>query len=202
MLCSLLLALTLPAQAVELGVGLSGELESNDPFLSYAAPGLRLMAAPLPWVEVSLHGAVLPDRGDADLSAMGREVVQDLGVVPDLARIRQRGELTLALMPSAGSMGRWERRVGGYLGGGVVHTLDDLDALGLADDPVFLATEDQWHVSTVYGLSGELRRDALGLGVRLERHHYTEVVGTTTLETRNTRWVAVEGSWRFRTSSR
>ncbi len=195
----LLAAMLLPrsAWALELGVALGSEATINDPFVQRVGPGLRLLVAPREGLEVALHGAICPRFGDPDHKALTTELIEEFHVAPDISLIRHRLDSTLALYPLAGGLGDWQRRAGVYAGMGLVHTWDDLEVVGAYDQPEWLATEDQWHVATVYGLAGELRREALGVGLRMERQHYTEVVGTEYLETKKTTWLAVEVSWRF-----
>ncbi len=199
----LLIATLLPgtAQAVGFGFAVGHELVVNDPFVTRHAPGARFMVAPWPWLEASIHGAFAPHFGEGDWTAQTRGLVEELHIAPDLSRIRQRGDLTISFLPAMGELGPFETRVGPYAGVGAVRTQDDLELLQVQGNPEFEATWEEWHAATIFGLSAELRLDSFGLGVRIERQHYTEVVGTTTLETKKTAWAAMEASWRFGGSS-
>jgi hypothetical protein len=200
---SLLVAALLPgtAQAVQLGFATGHGVVVNDPFVVRQGPTMRLLFLPKPWLVASLNSGFTPLISDSDKTRLADHLIYEHQLAPDLSRIHMRHDLTVALMPKAGRLGGWQAHVGPYAGLGVVHTYDDLELLQVAGVPEFEATREEFHATTIYGLGAELRRDVFGLGVRLERQNYTEVVGTTTLETKQTGWVMMEASWRFGGSS-
>jgi len=195
----LLLAALLPssAQALELGFATGYGVVVNDPFVVRQGPTMRFLVAPKPWLVASVNSGFTPLISENDRTDLADAIIADHQIAPDLSRIHMWHDATLAFTPKAGTLGGWQAHLGPFVGVGVVHTYDDLELLQVAGDEAFEATREEFHATTIWGLGAELRRDVVGIGLRLERQNYTEVVGTTTLETKKTGWVMVEASWRF-----
>lgn len=144
-------------------------------------------------------GAWYPELpGDADGAYLTRQLTTATALATDLSRIDRRGQLALRLTPVHGETARLT--LDGHLrvGLGVVHTTDDLRALGTEpDDPSAAATAVERHLSQVWGLSlGATARTAL-VQVGVERVRYVETLAGTTLEAQRPMWVGASvGVWR------
>lgn len=199
----LLLAALLPctAQAVELGFATGHGVVVNDPFVVRQGPTMRFLFLPRPWLVASINSGFTPLISENDRTWLADALIYEHQIAPDISRIHMWHDLTIAFTPRAGRLGSWHAHVGPFAGVGVVHTYDDVELIQGTGNPEYEATREEFHATTIYGLGAELRREVFGLGVRLERQNYTEVVGTTTLETKRTGWVMLEASWRFGGSS-
>jgi hypothetical protein len=183
------------APSVELSLG--AEAWTQDPFVNLA--GLRLGAElrPLPWLGIAAEGTVYPDWGDSQLKTLTTQLIDTLALVPDISRPRQRVQGVLRLTPFASTSNRpdgtvWTRSLSLHGGLGTVHTRDDLDLLQATDSPEAQATANQWHPTTVLGLSGELRGPRWGARLRFERQAWTEEVWSLVDENKDPLWLGVE----------
>lgn len=175
----LLLLSRLAAAASEparFSLGLGAEVGLGDP--DQVDHGLRLTPAwaALPWLSVDAT-AVLYVRPTDSMVVSRRERLDATEVTTDLSPRWFRAQLSAHAMPLSAQAGPWTIATGGLVGVGVVHTVDDADALMVDDfDPAFTATARQWHPAPALGLAGRVQRGDWGLTARLERVSYVEQV--------------------------
>jgi hypothetical protein len=180
------------APNLELSGGIGASWGVNDPFVKRRgldASGQLLLQDML---VVRVYGSWMPGLGEWDRTGLTQQLEQQFMVQPDISRMVARADLSVGILPFQYSVGRVTTRAGFTVSGGAVHTKDDLDALQSRGDPVAEATADQWHALGGAGVQAELWWSVVGVRVRAERIFYTEVVNSTTLETKQPRRVGVE----------
>ena len=168
----------------------------DDPFV--APIGLRggLDVSPRDWLTIGLTGAWYPADDESSWSALTDQIASANHISPDLSYVTTRAQLEARLTPIRGTSGGWERTLGGHIALGAAHTRDDLDTIGAVGDPVFEATEREWHPAPGYGLDGELWRGDWGVRLRLERTYYVEWVASDVKEKKTPSWLGLELTWR------
>ncbi len=153
--------------------------------------GLRLTGGigVTPAVSVGLTAAVHPrmDRTVEGLLLEEQAPQVALAISPVRGRALAWGRVT----PLRSEHGLWRSDLGLDVGFGLVHTVDDLEALLAEDDPAARANERQWSPATSLGVSGTIWRGATGLRLRLEHDAYEERVFDGTFEAQVT-WVGVD----------
>lgn len=177
-------------------LGLGPEVSLNDPY--QVDRGLRLSPsyAPLPWLAVDLTGVLYMPPSDP-LAHLSDRLIGSVGVSPDFSQRWFRAQLSARAMPLSAEVGAWSIAAGGLVGVGVVHTVDDNEALSVDEtDPAFAATARQWHPAPAFGLSAEVFRGSLGATARLERVSYIEQVSSSVEERKNPLLTSVELQWR------
>lgn len=190
-----LMAAALAAPALSVSAGL--ETTINDPYLSRQGLRAGVGAAPWPWLEVGLMGAVHPLATERSSSLRTTEVLGALGVTPGVSPVRARAALTLDLPVLRTEVGTSAVSLGPAIQAGAIYSVDDADALGVhTDDEAYSATARQWHLAPGYGLVAEASGAQLGLRLRLERTPYVEEVQTTLQMDRRLWWAGAELTWR------
>ncbi|MCB9760259.1 MAG: hypothetical protein H6739_10525 [Alphaproteobacteria bacterium] len=195
---ALLMALSGTAHAFELGLYGGGSWVANDPFVFRRGLQVGVEFAPNRLVSVGTLSALYPSLNQNDWSHLTTQLVSELHISPDISRIISRHELNLRVTPLRWEGERVETRVGALGGVGMVRTNDDLEALQAEGDPIAMATAVQWHATGVYGLTGELRGEWVGVRLNATRVTFIETVNSGTLEFKGNRFMSVEGTlWLF-----
>lgn len=194
------IALSAPALAApELALSAGLERTWNDPFLPLTGPQFAASVRPTGWLGLGVRGAAYPDLGEAQWKPLTRQLNEVAHVMPDLSRIRARGQGVVELTPVRAALatrgGPAESSLGVHVGLGAVATRDDLAAIGADGDPVWEATAEQVHPAVSVALVGEVRRDDLGLRLRAEHLRYTEIVGGSYEERKFPNWFGAEIAW-------
>lgn len=196
MIAALLLAVMPPAGAVELSPRVGIESSFGDPFVVRRGVRAGLDVAPLEWFSLGVDGGWCPLVGESDLTALSRSL-SARSVSPDVSRLDAHVGLYASVTPLAAHSGLWSSSLGLYGGVGVVHTVDDLEMLQAVGDPEAEATAVELHPSARIGLRGEVSRDRVVVGLRLERESYRELILSTTKEERAALFVGVDVGWRL-----
>ncbi len=178
--------------AGQLGLSAGIERTANDPFVIRRGPRLGASWSPRPTVRFGLSGAWYPNLGEADLQPVTRQFVEELRVAPDISRMMAHARAELWVLPFVHPIGRFQAATGAYAGFGAMYTEDDLEILIPNDDPEALATRDQLHPSTTWGLCSELGGDRVRGRLRIERTTYIETISSVWLEMKGNMIVALE----------
>lgn len=180
------------APSMELSSGVGASWTVNDPFVKRRGVDLSGQILLQDMLVVRLHGGWMPALDGRDLTRLTTQLGQDFGIQPDVSRIVARADASVGILPFQYERGRVTTRAGFTVSGGVVRTKDDLSVLQAQGDPMAEATADQWHATGGAGVQAELWWSVIGVRLRAERAFYTEVVFSTTLETKQPRFVGLE----------
>jgi hypothetical protein len=164
------------SEPARFSLGLGAEVGLADP--DQVDRGLRLTPsfAPLPWLSVDAT-AVLYIQPAGGMSRMPYCTYGDPPLPADPSARWFRAQLAAQALPLGARVGPWSIATGALVGVGLVHTVDDADALMVDEfDPAFPATARQWHPAPAVGLAGRVQRGAWGLTARLERVSYVEQI--------------------------
>ncbi|MCB9760261.1 MAG: hypothetical protein H6739_10535 [Alphaproteobacteria bacterium] len=195
---ALLLALSGPTHAAELGMYAGASWLANDPYLYRRGMQLGVEFAPNRILSVSTLHAFHPDLEEADWTPASMAFARNVYYVPAPSKLIARNELALRMTPVRWEGERFETRVGALAGVGWVRTRDDLNALQALGDPMAEATQFQRHPSQIIGLTGELRGEHAGVRLSASQVVYIEVINSVTLEMQHARFMSVEGTmWLF-----
>lgn len=168
--------------------GWTGPIWTSEPFLLRRGVQLGLEFAPAP--EFALWGTVqvFPNLGEADYKQVTLQLIQEANVAPDLSRMTGGTNLGFAYYPLHAQRGQVSSRVGFHAGFGVVHTVDDLEALQVSpSDPIYANTAVEWHGACSRGLTSDVYLDIVGLHLAMDRLRTIETVGGTSLELKDYR---------------
>lgn len=154
----------------------------NDPFIERRGVQGGFELGPLPELTAGARLGLYPSFNQQDWKPLTKQLVEELHVSPDISRIVARAELYGRAAPLRVERGDWTSDAGLVVGGGLVRTVDDLEALQAEDDPVALSTQVELHPTLVLGLSAGLWWQFVGLRLDATRLHYTETVYGSTLE--------------------
>lgn len=192
-LVCLMSSLALAAQTL-LAVG--AELTWSDPFVTTSGARVSAGAQPLPWLAVGVSGGVYPGRGEGVWSPLVGQLVEELGVSPELSYIRARGFGEVVWIPLRVAGVGASHSLGVSLGMGAVFTEDDAESLQVPEqDPLYVAHGREWHPAASAGLVGEVRWARVGARLRLERLRYTEVMLDDVQEAKSPSWIGAEIAW-------
>lgn len=193
---ALLLAASASAAAIVLGTGL--ETSFNDPFVTTVGTRVSGSIELAPWVRVGASGGLYPHLGVTRLTRLTTNLSSEVQIMPDISDIRWRGMGRVAITPLRQSDGVRSRVFGGYAEAGLIHTVDDLDAIQGVGDPIAEDTAKQLHPTVAYGIIGEVWwSERWGGRLRMERSLYTEVVMSTVEESRSPSWVGLDVLYRW-----
>jgi hypothetical protein len=192
----LLAGAALASESSTWSVGVGAEVGMNDRYQTDR--GLRLTPSfePLPWLSVDATAVLYVQPADP-YALLRDQLIGAVSVTPDFSARWFRAQLSAQALPLSARSGEWTVAAGVLFGVGVVHTVDDADAL-LVDrsDPAFAATARQWHPAPAVGLAGRVIRGHLGATMRLERVSYIEQVQSSVEERKNPLLASVELQWR------
>jgi hypothetical protein len=178
--------------AGQLGVSAGAERTANDPFVIRRGARVGVSWAPTPTVRFGLSGAWFPNLGEADLQPTTRQFVEELHLAPDISRMMAQARAELWVLPFVHPIGRLRAATGAYTGFGGVYTQEDLEWFIPLDDPEQIATRDQLHPTTTWGLCSELGNDRVRGRLRIERTTYIETVSSIWLQMKGNLIVALE----------
>ncbi len=163
----------------------------NDPFQVERGLRLGFLVAPRPFLEIEAAAtwfpySDLPGAENPTWSALSKQMLVETSFVPDLSFVTSKQTVVIRILPFEAPMGAKGRTgVGAHAGYGIVHTHDNLEALGAEGEASAMLTEKQWHPGPVWGLGGFVSWGLVGLRVDLDALTYLETVNTTTLEHKN-----------------
>ncbi len=129
---------------------------TNDPFINRYLLGAGISHHLTEVFAIELIGSFSPDFGNGDWKAITRQLVEENQVSPDISKILFYANVNFQFSPIYGKVAVLGRTivnfdVFGTFGTGVVFTSDDLEALQAEDDPVAVATQNQYHPTTNFG---------------------------------------------------
>lgn len=129
---------------------------TNDPFINRYLLGAGISHHLTEVFAVELIGSFSPDFGNGDWKAITRQLVEENQVSPDISKILFYANVNFQFSPIYGKVAVLGKTivnfdVFGTFGTGVVFTSDDLEALQAEDDPVAVATQNQYHPTTNFG---------------------------------------------------
>jgi len=174
----------------------------NDPFVSQTGARAAFRFAPSPWVELEVAAGTFISLGvggcgDPDWSALTCQMLEVSDVSPDIAKMGAWGRLAVGVVPFRIGEGRWRSAAGAFVGVEALATNDDLVALQAVGEPAALATENQVHPVTVWGVFGEAGGRHMALRLRFEVRRYVETVNSTILESKMPMTLGAEVAWEF-----
>ncbi len=173
--------------ALEWAVSVGGVYVANDPFAVDlgARAGLSVDLGPV--FEVGVDGTGWHDFSPPTEACvvLSRQVgIDACGVSPDVSYPESELSASIRFFPvSATLQHRWTGRLGLSVGVGVIHTLDDYNALQVRQtDPEYASTADQWLPTTSIGLLVDARHGVLGVRFRVDSVQHVEAINGGTLE--------------------
>lgn len=194
------LALCSPAAQAVGRVGLSAGMETSvdDPFLATAGPRVSLEYNFSREVVLGLSAALYPDLGQTNWRRHTRFLIEELNVSPDISAARSRLGPYLQVAPVRselpGGLTSSVLLVGGL---GLVHTIDDLEALQTDEsDSQAVTTMSQNHLEGLIGIGAAVGSQKVSVRGRVTNHSYLEVVNSDTLEKRSQVLLGLEVLWR------
>ncbi len=181
----------------------SGGVESvfNDPFLHRYGARLTVAVAPRPWLEASFVGVYFPILGtsgssvdpDWKVNFPAWHALSQCDCTPDISLIDAELQGVMRIRALSYRTDAWTFAFGAFAGLTLVHTVDDFNALQVAEtDPDYVSTAIQWHPGPVGGLFWDARSGQNGVRVRYEQIRYIEAINGGTLESKNTLSIGVE----------
>lgn len=188
-------------------VGPSIGFVANDPFLNRYILGavIDYHLTEIFALEAQLGYAPILGQGgcdDPDWKSLSCQLLEKNSVSPDISRLTAHGSFGLAYSPIYGKAAVGRRIIAfdiyGNFGIGATQTTDDLVALQAENEPAAIATQDQWHPTTVIG-GGARVAFSEGVAARLEVKSmtYIETVNSSTLEMKNNLIVQANVSFFF-----
>lgn len=180
------------ADAFEVGLSTGLESEVIDPFVRRWGPRVGVEFAPTRHVSFSLSGTFYPDFGSGDWSALTTTLIQEAKVSPDISKVISHERVGVRVFPLHARTGIFDTYLGALVGLGFVYTQDDLEALQAEGDPDAMATERQWHLTTTWGFSADIRSPWVGLRWRFEGSDYVETLMGTTLANKSLFFLGVD----------
>jgi len=157
------------------------EVETRDPYMNHAGIHLGSEYWPTPWASIGVAAAVYPV---ADWSSLTEQLVNNNHVSPHLSEMKLRVQPTVRVSPFRIEAGGIPISTGVHVGLGSIRTSDDLEALQQQGDEYAEETANEWHLSSVMGLSSTIGGGALRGRVRVERIQYVETISSVTLESK------------------
>jgi len=164
---------------------------TNDPFIKRNILGAGLNYHPTEIFSFEGTVAFSPDMGEADYRPITKQLIANNGVSPDISKILFFGSAAFQFSPIYGKLAV----VGGHIinfdlygsfGLGVVHTVEDLEALGTDTSTDAQATASQNHATINFG--GGLRvifTPSVAARLDVRSMVYNETVNSNTLEYKN-----------------
>ena len=183
------------AQAGQFVLGIGNGVTVNDPFQkSYIAPEVTAEYRVTPFLGITAMAAYRANLNEGNYTRLSTQLLEEFKISPDFSTVQAEGRLGFNFLPAKVALGDQAiSRFGVQFGIGTVHTVDDLEAIQCPDDPQCVATEKQWHLTTYYGLSGEvIWNDRYGLRFRLDRVRHIETIYSTTLEMKTRQLVSAD----------
>ena len=168
------------------------DLVANDPFVARRGPTVAVEVRPVDFLGFSVIGGFYPNMGEADWTPLMTEIFEENMISPDLSRIMSRQRLAAHWFPVNTTLGDLTSTVGLFVGGGLMHTRDDLKLLQEEDNAAFIKNEKQVHGSFSWGLTAEVRQKAIGLRVRFEESRYQELIGRRSFEKKVPVWFGAD----------
>jgi outer membrane beta-barrel protein len=176
---------------------------TNDPFLNRYLVGVGGTYHVTEVFGVELSGTFSPDFGDGDYKPITDQIINENQVTPDISKIQLYTNLNFQFSPIYGKAALLGRGIitfdiYGVFGTGVVRTVDDLEALDAAGDPIAEATRSQFHPTLNYG--GGMRlifSPSFAIRVEARGLSYIEVLESTTLEMKNNMTMLLNASFFF-----
>ncbi len=188
-------------------VGPSVGFVANDPFLNRYIVGavIDYHLTEIFALEAQLGYAPILGQGgcdDPDWKQLSCQLLEKNSVSPDISRLTAHGSFGLAFSPIYGKAAVGRRIIAfdiyGNFGIGATQTTDDLVALQAENEPAAIATQEQWHPTTIIG-GGARVAFSEGLAARMEVKSmtYIETVNSSTLEMKNNLIVQASVSFFF-----
>lgn len=168
---------------------------ANDPFLNryiinavYDYHVTEIFA-----IEAQLgYAPILGDGGedDPDWKPLSKQLLLENSVSPDISKLTAHGHLGLAFSPIYGKAAVGHRIIAfdiyGGFGLGATQTTDDLVALQAENEPEAIATQSQWHPTTVINVGARVAfNPTVAARIEGKSMSYIETVNSTTLEMKN-----------------
>lgn len=132
------------------------------------------------------------NRGQADWSALTKQIVEENKVSPDISKHRLSAYSALYVEPAHFSDGDLSASIGAYAGVGFVNTQDDLEALG-SDSSEAQATANEIHPAGIWGMYTDLYfTPTTHMRFKAHKTHYIEVVASKTLLVKTSLFLGAE----------
>jgi len=187
-----MIAVLLASAQIQVATLAGIELVANDPFVSRRGPTLAVEIRPVPYLGFSVMGGVYPNFGQLDWTPLMTEILEENQIAPDISRIMSRQRAAAHWFPVNTELGELVSSVGLFVGGGLMHTRDDLEVLHEEETRRFVDSEKQAHGSFSWGLTAEVRRKSIGMRVRFEESRYQELVGRNKTEKKVPVWFGAD----------
>lgn len=168
---------------------------ANDPFLNryiinavydYHVTEIFALEAQL------AYAPILGDGGedDPDWKPLSKQLLLENSVSPDISKLTAHGHVALAFSPIYGKAAVGHRIIAfdiyGGFGLGATQTTDDLVALQAENEPEAIATQSQWHPTTVISVGTRVAfNPTVAARIEGKSMSYIETVNSTTLEMKN-----------------
>lgn len=129
-------------------------------------------------------------ESDPDWKPLSKQLLLENSVSPDISKLTAHGSLGMTYSPIYGKAAVGHKIIvfdiyGGF-GLGATQTTDDLVALQAENEPDAIATQNQWHPTTVINVGARIAFNTT-VAARIEGKSmsYIETVSSTTLEMKN-----------------
>lgn len=181
------------AAPVRLAWTLGAEVVADDPFLTRRGLRTELQLRPLRYAAVSVGVAGYPILGDADYTALTRQLIEENQLSPELSRVAGAGLAAVHALPLVAEAGGVRSAVGLFAGAAAVHTVDDL-SLVQVDSPAAIERERQVHAAFCWGVTADASHGPVGFRARLEEWRYREQFADTDAR-RRPLWFGADFVW-------
>ncbi|MEE2751387.1 MAG: hypothetical protein VX519_08145 [Myxococcota bacterium] len=179
LLTALLFGFSAQAEGLNVGVGLGTNY--NDPFVSQV---FARWDVGYQFGILGVEGSVMYSQErveNQDWTALTTQLVDYNNISPDISRAGLGADIQAVLMTPPSTAGAANVSAGVAFGLGMVHTVDDLEALG-DESARAQATEIQNHPAMVTSLISQATWSGVGLQLRVDSVAYTEIIQTDTEE--------------------
>lgn len=168
---------------------------ANDPFLNryiinavydYHVTEVFAIEAQLGYAPILGQGG----EDDPDWKPLSKQLLLENSVSPDISKLTAHGHVGLAYSPIYGKAAVGHRIIAfdiyGGFGLGMTQTTDDLVALQMENEPDAIATQSQWHPTTVINVGARVAFNPT-VAARFEGKSmsYIETINSTVLEMKN-----------------
>lgn len=196
-MASWLLWLMVPAHAASFALSGGPTGVVNDPFVFRRGLGVNFEMAANRNLGLEARVAYYGTFGTGDWKPITKQIVNENEVSPDLSYLICPAHIGGRLTPIHGYLGPYRMSLGAVVGLGASQTFDDLVMVGQEENEAAIATQSQWHPTTVFGLLASVEGDRAGLRMRAMRLTYIEVRESTTFQMKGTLVLAPEVVWWF-----
>ena len=176
---------------------------TNDPFINRYLVGASFAYHATEIFAFELTGSFSPDFGTGDWKPITEQLVNENQVSPDISKILYYANANFQFSPIYGKIAVGNRKIIRFdifltVGTGIVHTVDDLEALQCEEETSCQATQSQNHPTTNFG--GGFRvifSENFAARLNVRNLSYVETVNSTTLEMKNNLLVTASASFFF-----